>query len=117
MATLINAPAQWIAEPVAEKQTKTTNINNRLLAFADSQAKNKTLWFMVSLIVQGVLFLPVPAVLMYYFNAPIIVLGITMVLFFSNIIAGMGGLGIRSLMFLFALSVIMHMIMLAIFIF
>jgi hypothetical protein len=117
MATLVNAPAKWIVEPATQTQTKSDNIYNRILAFTDGQAKNRTLWYLVSLIVQGILFLPIPAALMYYFNAPIVVLGITMVLFFSNIIAGMGGLGIRSLMFLFGLSIIAHLVMLAVFIF
>ena len=74
------------------------------------------MWFLVSLMMQGVLFLPIPAVLMYYFDAPIVVLGITMVLFFANIIAGMGGSGIRTVLSFFAASVIIHLAMLVVFI-
>ena len=116
MATLTNAPAHWLAEPATQKQKNTINIYNKLLAFADGQAQSKTLWYMVSMIAQGVLFLPIPAVLIYYFNAPIMVLAVTLILFFANIIAGMGGEGIRMLMALFALSVFVHLVMLAVFV-
>jgi hypothetical protein len=89
---------------------------NKFIDFADSQSKNRTGWFLLSLMVQGILFLPIPAVLMFYFNAPIVVLAITMVLFFANVIAGMGGSSIRVLISLFALSTIIHFLMLLIFI-
>jgi hypothetical protein len=112
MATLTNTPAQW-------SEVSLTNSNNGLLtkitAWADSQVPNRTLWFMVSLIAQGVLFLPVPAVLLYYFHAPIAVLAITLGLFFSNIIAGMGGAGIRVMLSFFAFSIIAHLLMILVF--
>lgn len=113
MATTINAPLSW-----AKTETPKSNISiiNRLRAFADGQAKNKLLWFLVSLIVQGVFFLPLPAVLSYYFNAPVFLLAITLPLFFANVITGMGGSGIRTTLFLFALSVLTHMCMVLIYI-
>jgi hypothetical protein len=115
MTTLTNTTTHWLAERATQKQKSNSNIYDKWIAFADGQAKNKTLWYMVSMITQGVLFLPVPAVLIYYFNAPIIVLAVTLTLFFANIIAGMGGEGIRTLTSLFAISVIVHILMLAIF--
>ena len=116
MAALTNTTTHWLAETATQKQKDNSNTYDKWIAFADRQAKNKTLWYMVSMITQGVFFLPVPAVLIYYFNAPVIVLVITLSLFFANIIAGMGGEGIRSLTSLFAISFIVHMLMLAIFI-
>lgn len=77
----------------APEQT-TGNIWKKILEIADKQTDNKTLWFLFSLVFQGVLFLPIPAVLMYYYEAPIIVLPITFGLYLSNIIAGMGGSGL-----------------------
>lgn len=114
MAHTINTTAQWAADRSNEKSK--ANIYDRFMAYADTQADSKTLWFMVSLIAQGVLFLPVPAVLMFYFGAPIYVLVVTLTLFFANVIAGMGGNGIRTLMSLFAASIIIHLLMLIIFI-
>ena len=114
MATLkLNAP-HWKAETADQKNN--TTLWNRWMMIADSQAPNKTMWFLVSLIAQGVFFLPIPAALMYYYNAPIIVLAITMILFFANIIAGMGGSGIRTVLAFFAISVLLHLVMLAVFI-
>jgi len=75
---------------------------DKWIALADGQAYRKTFWFMFSLVSQGVLFLPLPAFLIYYFNAPIATLGVTLVLFFANFIAGMGGSNIRVILTLFA---------------
>jgi hypothetical protein len=111
----ITAPSNWIAKSASSSYK--INIYDKWIAFEDSQAKHKTFWYLVSMIAQGVLFLPLPAVLIYYFNAPILVLTITMTLFFANIIAGMGGLGIRTLISLFAISAVVHLIMAATFIF
>jgi len=48
---------------------------------------------------------------MYYYNAPIIVLLITLTCFFTSIIACMGGAGIRSVLFLSAASIFIQVIM------
>ena len=114
MAKSINVPSHWAdntASPVASK-----NLWHKWLDYTDTQAENRTFWFLFSLLAQGVLFLPIPAVLMFYYNAPIIVLIVTMASFFANVIAGMSGSGIRVLLTLFAGSVIAHVLMLAIFI-
>ena len=116
MATSIHIPAHWTAGSATQKQKSPGTIFTRFMAFADRQAEHKTMWFLVSLIAQGVLFLPVPAALMYYFNAPILVLVITMTLFFANIIAGMGGASTRVLLSLFVLSALIHLLMMAVFI-
>jgi hypothetical protein len=87
-----------------------------LLAITDRQAENKTIWFLFSLIFQGILFLPIPAVLMYYYHASIIVLPITFGLYLANIIVGMGGSNIRVVLGLFLFSVLTNLTMLAIYI-
>lgn len=112
MATSINAPARWAN---TETQKTHTNIWKKWMTFTDTQAPNQTLWFTVSLIFQGVLFLPLPAVLTYYYNAPVYLLIITLSLFFINLISGMGGSGIRVTLSLFALSVLVHITMMSIY--
>jgi hypothetical protein len=112
MATIkIQSQANWANELSHPK----ANLWFKWLVFADSQADSKTLWFMVSLIVQGVLFLPLPAVLIYYFNAPTLILAVTLGLFFANIITGMSGSGIRTTLNLFAVSFVAHVLMLVLF--
>lgn len=67
MATIkTNVPATW---------TTTTHTNHfdaslwdKFIAFADSQKERKAMWFFAALIVQGVLFLPLPAFLIYYYT-------------------------------------------------
>ncbi|MVN90589.1 hypothetical protein [Mucilaginibacter aquatilis] len=71
MATLKTiAPATWT---IAPEQTNNTSLNlwSKFNTFADSQKANHTLWFFIVLMVHGVFFLPLPAVLMFYFNAPV----------------------------------------------
>lgn len=82
----------------------------------ESQAERITLWFLVSLVFQGVFFLPIPAALIYYAGAPVAVLAVTLTLFFANIIAGMGGAGIKTLLWLFASSIFIHLLMILVFI-
>ena len=89
------------------------NIWNKWLAIIDSQGPNITLWYIVSMIAQGVLFLPVPAAMIFYFNASLLLLPITLGLFFANIIAGMGGAGIRVILSLFIISAIIHLTLIA----
>ncbi len=113
MATSIHAPAQW---DKVKSQQKTINFWNKWLAFSDSQKKNKTFWFLFSLVFQGVFFLPLPAVLTFYYGAPEYIVAVTLILFFANVIAGMGGSGIRTMLGLFALSVVVHIVMTAIYI-
>ena len=78
----------------------------------ESQSGNKTFWFLLSMVFQGVFFLPLPALLIYYFNAPILILIITLGLFFANVIAGMGGAGIKTLLRLFVVSIAIQLLIL-----
>jgi hypothetical protein len=80
----------------------------KFTAFADRQQERKVIWFFLALTVQGIFFLPMPAVLMYYYNAPIVVLLITMFCFFTNIIAYMGGAGIRTVLLLSVASILIQ---------
>ncbi len=112
MATSINTRVSW---DNAKTQKTSITIWSNWLTFADSQAKNKTFWFLFSLIFQGVFFLPLPAALTFYYNAPIYTLVITLILFFANVIAGMGGSGIRTMLALFAASILVHIAMMAIY--
>ena len=81
---------------------------NKFTAFADRQRERKVIWFFLALTVQGIFFLPMPAALMYYYNASIIVLFITLFCFFTNIIAYMGGAGIRTVLLLSLMSILIQ---------
>ena len=103
----LNTTSAWATHP----ENYNLNLWAKYLAYADSQKNNHPLWFFISLMVHGVVFLPVPAILMFYYNASIMVLITTMVCFFANFIANMGGVGIRTTLFLFAASIVIHLIM------
>jgi len=109
MSTL-KAPAAWNLTTEHTAPYK-LNLRTKFNTFADGQLSNRTLWYFINLIVHGVFILPLPAVLLYYFDAPIAVLAITMTCFFTNIIANMGGAGIRATTAFFFGSLIIHIIM------
>lgn len=81
---------------------------NKFTAFANRQRERKVIWFFLALTVQGIFFLPMPAALMYYYNASIVVLFITLFCFFTNIIAYMGGAGIRTVLLLSLVSILIQ---------
>ncbi|MCC8424911.1 hypothetical protein [Mucilaginibacter sp. UR6-11] len=107
----IQSQANWANDLAPQK----ADLWHKWLAITDSQAERNTLWFMISMIVQGVLFLPLPAVLIYYYNAPTLILVVTLSLFFANIITGMSGSGIRTTLSLFLISIIVQLSMLIVF--
>jgi len=78
------------------------------IGYADKQQPNRMLWFFLSLMINGVFFLASPAILIWMFNAPITVLAITVVTFFANLIANMGGAGIRTTLSFFYLGLIIN---------
>jgi hypothetical protein len=100
------APTNWAAE--TQTTTEQVGLWTKYLTFVDGQKENRTLWFFITLMVHGVILLPVPAVLMYYFNAPVIILTVTMACFFTNLIANMGGAGIRTTITCFFASLAIH---------
>ena len=110
MATIkTNVPATWTT--TVHENDAHVSLLDKFNDFADSQTERKTMWYFLALVVQGVFFLPLPAFLMYYYDAPIIVLLITLTCFFTSIIACMGGAGIRSVLMLSAASILIQVIM------
>jgi hypothetical protein len=99
-----------------EEAVKHESIVKRFAKFAESQHDKRLAWFMISLLAQSVLILPIPAALMYYYDAPIWVLVVTVLTFFANIIAGMGGSRINALIFLAGFSTLIHLAMILFFV-
>lgn len=115
MATLKTSVAtNWNNHSAATITVKQNNpgVLAKYLNFVDGQQKNRMLWFLIALSVHATVFLPLPIFLVGYFNAPVAVLGITMVSFFANLVANMGGSGIRTTFTFFMASILLHLIML-----
>jgi hypothetical protein len=113
MDTILNAHTGWKNETA--NRSIAVRPENKLTSFINSQEKNETAWFLISMVIQGIFFLPLPAVLIFHFGAPAYILIFTLGLFFANIIAGMSSSGARVIIYLFAASFIVHALMLAIF--
>jgi hypothetical protein len=96
-----------------QSQFKNTVIWNKWAAFTDRQAENRTRWFLVSFVFQAVFCLPVPAALIYYYNAPVLCLAVTVLLFFGNLVAGMCGSGVRTVISLTVISLAANLVMVA----
>jgi hypothetical protein len=88
---------------------------DKAIAFADSQAKQKTKWFLISFVIQGVFFIPVPVLVIYYYHAPVFCVIVTLTLFFTTVILGMIGASARKIILCFALSIVLNLLMLAAF--
>jgi hypothetical protein len=86
------------------------------LRYADGQAKNHLLWFFMALMIHGVFFLASPAILIWFFGAPLAVLAVTILNFFANLIANMGGAGIRTTITFFYLGLIVNILLILCFI-
>jgi len=108
MATSIKAPTQWANQSANNQHYP--SLYSWLVAFAERQSDNKTIWFLAALIFQSLVFLPLPALLIYYYNAPIVILAITLTLFVANVIVGMRGASVKTI---FRLSIESFLINLA----
>lgn len=104
-----NTKAAWAAKPIAKH---TLNPVKAYLRFVDGQKDHQTMWWFVNLVVHGNLVLAVPAVIIYYYNAPVILLGVTVLGFFGNLVAIMGGAGIRICLTAFFASLLVNLGML-----
>ncbi|RFZ85156.1 hypothetical protein DYU05_06030 [Mucilaginibacter terrenus] len=101
-----NTQTAWAANPNIHV---VFNPIKSYLKFVDSQKNYRTMWWFVNLMVHGNLVLAVPAVVIYYFNAPVVLLGITVLGFFGNLVANMGGAGIRVTLTAFFASLIVNL--------
>lgn len=113
MDTTLNTHIDWIDKN--EITLRVTQPENKLAVFLNNQKKNTTAWFLISMMVQGIFFLPLPAVLIYKFNAPDFILIFTLGLFFANIIAGMSNAGVKTIIYLFAAGIAVNLLLLTIF--
>lgn len=111
MATLKTTPAHWTT--TNNRKTIHTSTWTKYLNFVDKQKDNRTLWFLLSLGIHATILLPLPLILIGFFNAPIAFLGITMLCFFTNFVMNMGGSGIRATFTSFMVSIIIHLGMIA----
>ncbi|GAA4318485.1 hypothetical protein GCM10023149_16610 [Mucilaginibacter gynuensis] len=107
-----NTTAAWAAKPIARNRF---NPVKAYLRFADGQKDHKTMWWCINLVVHGNLVLAVPAVIIYYYNAPVILLAVTVLGFFGNLVANMGGAGIRITLTAFFASLLVNLGMLLIY--
>ncbi|HEY4198245.1 MAG TPA: hypothetical protein VGM63_22045 [Mucilaginibacter sp.] len=91
-----------------ETAAKPYSIYKKFIDFADSQTEKRAAWFLISILGPGVLFLPIPAALMYYYDASVWTLAVTVVLFFASLVVGMGGSKIGVLIALLGVNIIVH---------
>ena len=83
-------------------------IHEKYLAFVRREDKDKTVWFILALVLQGTLILPVPAILLFYYNAPIYVLVITLITYFPNLITAMTGASLRVTLAIFICCLVIN---------
>jgi hypothetical protein len=88
------------------------NLREKYLSFVDSQSVNSVGWYIGSLLIQGCILVPLTFLLVYSLNGPTaIFLSISMITFFLNVIANMGGAGFRFTFNTFMFSIVLHAVM------
>jgi hypothetical protein len=90
------------------EEVSSPTVHEKYLAFVRRENKDKTVWFVLALVLQGTLILPVPAVLLFYYNAPIYVLVITLLTYFPNLITAMTGASLRVTLAIFIASLLIN---------
>jgi len=94
-----------------QNQFKYNSTWNRWTAFTEKHEKERMQWFVISFIFQAVVCLPLPAVLVFYYGASPLCLGVTILLFFINLTAGFCGAGIRSILSFTFISLAINLLM------
>lgn len=87
------------------------SLMQRYYDFCDAQMKNKTMWYIVPLITLSAVVMPLSIILASYYNWPTIIVGGSMLLFFSNIIASVAAMHTRVVITLYFLTVFLHILM------
>lgn len=83
----------------------------KYITFADQQKSQHILWWMISLMIHCIL-VPLTFLLAYTLNGPTgSILGISMILFFINVVANMGGASTRFTILAFFTSLVVHIIL------
>lgn len=78
-------------------------------AFVDAQKPNSIAWWLGSLMLHGCVLVPLTFLLVYSLNGPSLpFLFISMIAFFINVIANMGGAPFRFTFGTFVLSLVLH---------
>ncbi len=97
--------------------TKTTKLHNdkvsivdRYLAFCDRQMKQRTLWYLIPLMALPAAVMPISIFAMSYFGGYLPFVGVSMLLFFSNILVNIAGQNTRWTITLFLLTILFHLI-------
>jgi len=96
-----------------QNQLKNNVAWSRWTAFTEKHEKDRMQWFVIAFIFQAVFCLPLPATLIYYYNASPLCLVVTILLFFINLTAGFCGAGIRAILSLTIISLAINLLMLA----
>ena len=106
MEPTIKNPINPSDEKLPARSSQT--VHEKYLAFVRREDKDKTVWFILAMVLQGTLILPVPAILLFYYNAPIYVLVITLLTYFPNLITAMTGSGLRVTLAIFIGSLLIN---------
>lgn len=93
----------------------TVSLYTRYLNFADTQKENHLGWFLVSIILHATILVPLTFVVVYSLGGHVLpCLATSMVIFFANIVANMSGMTTRFTIFIFGLSLFIHLAILLI---
>jgi len=86
------------------------------LDFTDGQKEKHLFWWLINLVVHANLVLFIPPLLIFYCGAPVMVLAVTVLAFFANVVVNMGGACIRVTLSTFIGSLLINLSMVALYV-
>lgn len=95
---------------ITKKEKTSISLKEKYLNFCDEQLKNRMLWYLVPLISLTTTIMPISIIAMSYFEGYLAFIGLSMFLFFGNIIFNIAQLHTRYTISIYLLSVIIHFI-------
>jgi len=96
-------------ETLTLKSAQSPSLWNTYLAFADEEKKNHLGWFLISMAIHSTMLVPLTFVIVSSIGGHVVTyLAISMITFFLNIVVNMSGMSTRVTIGGFALSLIIH---------
>ena len=87
------------------------SIKDKYLAYCDAQMKQRVVWYLIPLISLSTVVMPIGIFAMSYFSAYIFFVGLSVLLFFANIIVNIAEQHTRITISVYILTILFHFIL------
>jgi hypothetical protein len=100
-----------ISSKVRPIQRNENTLLKKYLTFTESQMEHRTLWFLIPLILLPTAIMPVSIILMYGSSWYLAFVGLSIILFFSNVVINIAQLPTKVTISVFLFTVLIHILL------